>query len=56
MEPINCIDLLNNIFINNRTAINKYLLCYLNIDDQIRFIITNRIYYEKFKSYIYKLM
>ena len=53
MEPINCIDLLNNIFINNRTAINKYLLCYLNIDDQIRFIITNRIYYEKFKSYIY---
>ena len=53
METTNCIDLLNNIFINNRTAINKYLLCYLNIDDQIRFIITSHKYYKEFKNYIY---
>ena len=53
METTNCIDLLNNIFINNRTIINKYLLCYLDIDDQIRLIITNNRYYKEFKNYIY---
>ena len=53
METTNCIDLLNNIFINNRTIINKYLLCYLDIDDQICLIITCCKYYEEFKNYIY---
>jgi len=51
----NLIDLLIMIFMKRKTTIHKYLLSYLEIDDKIKLILTSKMYFKMFKTFIYNM-